>query len=115
MATLNPTPPFGKKIAGFAETIGREKDERIARESLRDLILFNNALEMEMKNMLAAAQKGAALDDDMMGKMTSVKDKYNYAMSGLTAFDDETERCAFLALADAIQDLMAYLHLKRRH
>lgn len=112
----SPIPSFGKKFAdNFAESIGKEKNARIARDALRDLMLFNNALESEMQSMMSAVQKGAQLDHLMFDKMTVVKDKYNYAMSGFKAFDDEMERFALTSLADAIQDLMFYLHSRKKH
>lgn len=109
-------PTFGKKFAeNFAETIGKEKNARIARDALRDLMLFNNALESEMQQMMSAMQKGAQLDAQLLDKMTTAKEKYNYAMTGFKAFDDEMERYALTALADAIQDLMFYLHSRKKH
>jgi hypothetical protein len=114
MANLGSTPPFSKKIdAGIAENIRNEKNARIAHDALRDLMLFNNSLESELKNMTLAMANGTA-DQELYIKMTAAKEKYNYAMSGLRALDDHMERAAFIALADAIQDLMAYIH-KRRH
>jgi hypothetical protein len=115
MANLDPVPPFGKKLTtGFAEATSREKNDRIARESLRDLMLFNNSLEIEMKNMTLASRNGMAPDQELFNKMSAVQEKYHYAMSGLKVLDDDNERCAFISLADAIQDLMTYIH-QRRH
>lgn len=116
MADLDPIPSFGKKIAqDFSDTLGKEKHIRIAHDAVRDLMLFNNALETEVQSMMVAAQKGARLDQKLLDKMTIVKEKYNYAMSGFKAFDDDMQRYALTALADAIQDLMFYLHNKRKH
>lgn len=114
MSELNAIPTFGKKFTdSFANTIGKEKTARIARDALRDIMLFNNALETEMQTLMSAVNKGAALDHQLLDKMTIVKEKYNYAMTGFTAFDDEMQRYALTALADAIQDLMFYLHRRK--
>ena len=99
----------------FTESMTKEKNSRIARDALRDLMLFNNALESELQAINAAAQKGSTVDAELLRKMTTVKEKYNYAMSGFKAFDDEMERFALTSLADAIQDLMFYLHNRKRH
>lgn len=116
MADYEAAPAFGKKFAdNLAESVGKEKNARIARDALRDLMLFNNALESEMHNMMLSVQKGVKLDQQLVDKMTVVKDKYNYAMTGFKAFDDEMQRFALTALADAIQDLMFYLHGRRKH
>lgn len=114
MSEAEPQATLSKKnISGIAESIGDQKDERIIRESLRDIMLFNNALESEMKNMMVAVHSGKPLDHDLFDKMTRVKEKYNYAMSGLKAFNDEMQRIAFVALADAIQELMVLIHTRR--
>lgn len=116
MSELSSAPAFGKKFSeDFAETIGKEKNARIASEALRDLMLFNNALESELQQMMSAMQKGAALDHQLLDKMSAAKDKYNYAMSGFKAFDDEMQRFALTSLADAIQDLMFYIHSRKKH
>lgn len=116
MAEPETIPAFGKKFTeGFAESIGKEKNSRIARDALRDLMLFNNALETEMQSIMSSAQKGAKIDPMLVDKMTTVKDKYNYAMTGFKAFDDDMERYALTSLADAIQDLMFYLHNRKKH
>ena len=109
-------PTFGKKFSGsFASSTGKEKNERIARDALRDLMLFNNTLETELQSLKLSAQKDASTDQLLIDKMTFVKEKYNYAMAGFKAFDDEMERFALTALADAIQDLMFYLHKRKKH
>jgi hypothetical protein len=100
---------------GFSDTIGREKCQRQAKECLRDLMLFNNALESELQSLGSARARGAAVDSGLLEKMALVKDKYTYAMTGLRAFDDEMQRFALSALADAIQDLMFYVHNRRKN
>jgi hypothetical protein len=116
MAEANIVPNFGKKnLQGFADLVGKEKYDRIARDSLRDLMLFNNALESEMHTLRLAEQKGGKIDQQLMQKMHFAQDKYNYAMSGFKAFDDDMQRYALIALADAIQDLMIYFNSKRSH
>jgi hypothetical protein len=116
MTDFNTNSPAGKNFAQeFADTMSKEKDARIARDALRDLMLFNNSLESEMQRINATAENGGVHDAKLMSKMALVKEKYNYAMSGFKAFDDEMERFALTSLADAIQDLMFYLHNKRSH
>ncbi|MCE2926551.1 MAG: hypothetical protein LW823_02745 [Rickettsiales bacterium] len=110
------TVAFGKRFGdGFTETISQEKNRRIASESLRDLMLFNNALETEIRKITSEMDKGRSIDQKMLDLMCGVKEKYNYAMSGMKALDEDMERYALCALADAIQDLMYYVHNHRKH
>lgn len=92
-----------------------EKKARIAKESIRDLMLFNNELESELHKLMMAMDKGQEVDHELIDKMTAAKEKYNYAMSGFKSFDDEMQRYALTSLADAIQDLMFHLHQGKRH
>ncbi|MDE3015860.1 MAG: hypothetical protein KGI29_02940 [Pseudomonadota bacterium] len=114
MSDSGQIPSLDKKIIGeLAQVLTRDKDTVAARDSLRDLMLFNNALQSEMKLLSDAADKGASVDAKLLDMMGSVKAKYNYAMSGFKAFSDEMERQALTALADAIKDLMFYIYNKR--
>lgn len=109
-------PAFGKKfVHGITDGYAGYKNERVAQDAIRDLMLFSNVLEAEMKKMVERAQKGGEMDHQLYSKMTLVKEKYAYAMSGLKAFDDTMERMAMMSLADAIQDLMMMMHSKRGH
>ena len=103
-----------KNIPGIAESIGSQADEKLVRQSLRDIMMFHNALETEMRNMLTDVRGGKPLDRDLFDRMTEVKEKYNYAMSGLKAFNDEMQRLAFVALAASIQELMVFIQARRR-
>ena len=116
MAEALPVSEFGKKNPqGFTGIVGREKYERIAHDGLRDFMLFNNALESEMHALRLAEKNGHEIDRKLMGIMRAVQEKYHYAMSGFNAFDDDMQRYAMIALADAIQDLMIYLGSRRNH
>jgi hypothetical protein len=112
--TANVIPGFGKKMPQvFSNIANQDNFPDIARESIRDLMLFNNALESERKRLEELQKKGKLIDPLLIQKMTAVKEKYNYAMSGFKAFDDDMTRYALLALADAIGELMRYMHTFR--
>ena len=116
MADLDTATQFGKKIS---EQLGRHSmqptNDHLARHALRDLMLFNNAVESELKTLRERERTGTKPDASLMEKMQHVKDKYNYAMSGFKAFDDDMQKNALAALADAISDLMLYVQARRSH
>ena len=116
MAELDIASRFGKKISEqLGHSAVQPSNDHLARHALRDLMLFNNAVESELKTLREHERTGNKPDTSLMEKMQRVKDKYNYAMSGFKAFDDETQRSALSALADAISDLMVYIQARRSH
>lgn len=114
MASANSHSPFGGG-SGFADAALAEKHQRVARESLQALMSFNEAIDNEMIRLRAHEREGFPVDREMIGKMTCVKEKYEEALSGLRGTDDIRGRQAMVTLADAIQDLMAHIHLRASH
>jgi hypothetical protein len=100
--------------AYFPETIIKEKHQRVATEAMRDLMLFNNALESEIRRFTSAMDHGRDFDTKMLALMSVAKERYNYAMSGFNSFEEAMQRYALCMLADAIQDLMFYVHNRRK-
>lgn len=115
MANAHVSTTFGKKNSNFSNVAGAERHARVARDSLRDLIMFNRTLEEETHRLLAEKKKGATIDQELLSKMTAAKDTYLGAMQALKESGDERSANAMIILADAIQDLMAYIHIERRH
>lgn len=93
---------------GISNPISVE-DERIARNALRDLMLFHNAIQGELQKMRIEAKNGGKIDSVLYEKMLRVQNSYDYAMTGFKAFDDEMERVALLSLSEAIEDLMQFM------
>ncbi len=91
-----------------------QKYERTARESLRDLVVLNEMLEGEIQRMKMLAKQGISIDQIMMGKMNSVRDKYISVMEGMRTIDSIAARHELIIYADAVQDLMKYVQ-QRRH
>ncbi len=107
---------FGRRPDdGFSETISQERHARVARDSMRDLMLFHNALESEIQALQSLADKGQPIDKKLLSLMSGVKEKYDYAMSGLKTLHADLECFALCSLADSIQDLMCYVHNRKKH
>lgn len=102
-----------KSYKRFSETLNEEKGKRIAQEFLRDIVFSFKSIEEEMQYMLAANKKGTPLDRELFAKMVTVKEKYLQAMHALRENEDKA-RHALIALADAAQDLMTYIHTQRK-
>ena len=88
---------------------GSLEDQHLARNALRDLMLFNNAIQGEMQKMRSEAKKGVLIDSALYEKMLRVQNSYDYAMTGFKAFDDEMERAALTSLSEAIDDLLKFI------
>lgn len=119
MATAASTPVSGKKLSfGVADADNAPPDRhaRIARASLHNLIAFYELLDEEMAAMMRDhTEHGTALDKELFDRMVAVKEKYLHVMCGLTDDDYRRERHVLIGFADAVQDLMAYVHIQRRH
>jgi len=97
----------------FSETLNEEKDKRIAQEFLHDIVISYKTLEDEMQRMMAADKKGESLDKQLFAIMVTVKEKYMQALHALRENEDRA-RHALIAMADAVQDLMTYMHRQRK-
>lgn len=86
------------------------QDQAAAKNIIRDIMMFSNALQTEMHKLRGDAARGLEIDHALYEKMFQVQNKYDYAMTGFKAFDDETERRALKALSESIEDLMLYMN-----
>ena len=86
------------------------QEHATAQAIIRDLMMFSNALQTEMYKLRGDAARGIDIDHALYEKMFQVQNKYDYAMTGFKAFDDETERRALKALSESIEDLMLYMN-----
>ena len=103
-----------QKNNGFTQTIATEKHERIARRSLHDIIIFHQAVEKEMQNMIAEKAKGGMFDTDLYDRMIAIHEQYKRVMTGFLELDDNSQRNALITFSDTIQDMMKYVHLRRK-
>ena len=108
---------FGKKtVDNYQDMVGQARHERIARSALHDLVAFYETMEDEMSHMMSAhVEKGVPLESPLYERMVCVKEKYIHVMRGLTEDDFAAQRLALIKFADAVQDLMSYIHNQRRH
>jgi len=95
--------------ARFTEAAIHDKNQRIARDAQRDLMIFSNMLESELQRMRSQADKGEEIDQKLLELMISVRDKYRYATSGLSTLKNDMGIYSMISLADAIQDLIYHL------
>ncbi len=98
---------------GFSKAIGDEKNERIARASLGSMQVFDRSLEQELKLIEARRGRGEPVDEEMANKMKIVTKQFRNVMEGFSHLSDDSQRHALIVYADAVQDLIAYLHRKR--
>jgi len=110
LANANPASNSHSTHSAPAEAAGAEKHERIARESLRSMVMFSETLESEMHRMKEDDAKGLPIDRSLLDKMTIVKDKYRHVMTGFMALGDDEQRHALIVFADAVQDIVKHLH-----
>lgn len=99
-----------KATYGLTTAAVTPQDQAIAKNLLRDLMMFNNSLQAEMYKLRSDAAKGINIDHALYEKMFQVQNKYDYAMTGFKAFDEETEKRALKALSESIEDLMLYMN-----
>jgi hypothetical protein len=97
----------------FAQTVQTDKHERIARQSLHDMVVFHDTLVAEITTLKTEEAQGIAIDCEMLDKMIFVREKYEYAMNGFRELDINSERNALIALGDAMLDLMRLLHKRK--
>ena len=102
------------KDKGFAHAAVSEKHERVARQSLHDIIVFYQALEKEIQAILAKKAKGVEYDAELLERMSVVKEKYHLAMDGFLELSENEQRHVLMVFADSIQDLMKYVHGRRK-
>ena len=102
-----------KQKNDFSQAVVSEKHERVARKSLHDMVVFNQAVEEEMQQMEHDKARGKNIDSELYERMAVVREKYKSAMTGFLQLKDNDQRHALITFADAIQDLMKYIHLRR--
>jgi hypothetical protein len=106
---LKTKPMFGKKSHdNFAENIG-DKQERMARTSLSDLIAFHEQLNIKINQMCSGATPA---DPELLSCMMSVRERYQNVMRGFKDYNDELLRQALHMFADSVQDMLSHMHLQ---
>jgi hypothetical protein len=103
-----------KEKHGFTQAIASEKSERVARRSLHDIVVFHQAIEADMQRMLEAKANGSGFDTDLFERMAVVQEHYKRVMTGFLELDDNSQRNALITFADTIQDLLKYIHIRRK-
>jgi hypothetical protein len=101
-----------KNEKNFTESVNLQKSDRLARESLRELMYFGEALDNEISRMQASE---SASDPQMLHYMTASKAYFNDAMQAMRHSSGEAGRLALIKFADSVQDLMGYIHKMRLH
>ncbi len=106
-------PHLGKKtVKHFAEELAGERNTRIAREYLSDLMVFHAQLEDEIQAVLAREEHRGG---ELLARMVSAKETYLQMMHSLKHADHERQSHAMTIFADAVQDLIASMQKEWRH
>ena len=98
-----------EKKGSILKAISQEKNERVARTSLHDIMIFQQSMEKEIKKL---EQSGT--DTDLLKRMMKVKDHYQKVKFSFAGTDDENLRHSFIAYADALQDLITHIYRRRQ-
>lgn len=110
MPSLNFAMTADNNHTGFSQAIGHEKNERVARSALGDMLAFQKSLEADLRELKGLKEQGTVIDEDLLHKMTMVNEQYHAVMAGFSRLDDDSQRHALIVYADAVQDLITYLH-----
>ena len=102
-----------KNKSGFTHVIASEKHEREAQRSLQDIVAFYQHIDKSMRKMLQEQSKGKVIDQDLFDRMVMVQDHYKKVMKGFLELDSNSQRHALISFADAIQDLLKYIHMRK--
>ena len=89
------------------------RHERAARAALQELVCFYDALGDEMKRLRECERAGAAVDGALYAYMQKVDAAYLQVMQGLETFHPDRERHALIVFADALQDMIGFIHHRR--
>jgi len=95
---------------GFSKAIVDEKNERIARSSLNDMVVFQKSVDEELVQLTEEKKQGSPVDEDLVQKMTTVKGQFQSVLAGFSNLDDDSQRHALTGYADAVQDLITHLY-----
>lgn len=99
----------------FSGAVHHEKHERLARESLRELLRFRDSLGKEIARLQASFGNHTESDTKILSYMQISTDLYDEAMEAMRAGQGNEGRIALIKFADSVQDLMAYVHKMRVH
>ncbi len=113
MTQLN-LPNLGKKIHAANNPMD-QRSNIIARIALNDLLVFHDALEAQIHQMLLDTQTRMPLDNELFEKMLAAQDSYVKVMRGFNENESIAQRNALIAFADAVQDIMVCYNRRRRH
>lgn len=98
--------------SGFSQAINHEKNERVARTSLSDIMVFQKTLEEEIKYFIEEEAKGVKGDKELFAKMMAVKKAYQKILTSFAKLDNDGQRHALIVYADAVQDFITRLNRK---
>lgn len=102
---------MAKNDTPFTDSINNQKNDRLARESLQELLSFNEALEHE----IARLKNSKSVDQQMLQYMNNSKSLFDAAMEAMRTQSGEQGRLALIQFADSVQDMMGYIHKMRLH
>lgn len=97
----------------LASSLLAQKNDRAAREALSSLIELDDMLSQEMQRFKLLSKNGTAIDQEKWNRMASVREKHAAIMEGLRTQDHTAARHLLIVYADAVQDLMSYIHGKK--
>ena len=109
--------PSDDTNSGFSQAISQEKNERIARTSLNDIMVFQKSLEEEMARLTEEEARGDVIDTEFFNKIVLTKNEYQKLLASFTAMDTDGHQghSALIAYADTVQDIISHLHCKHTH
>jgi hypothetical protein len=99
----------------FSESVNLQKNDRMARDSLRELLRFNEALDNEIARLKTDVMSHSETDAQMLRYMVTSKGLFETAMQTMRTKNGDQGRLAFIQFADSVQDLMGYIHKMRLH
>ncbi len=106
---------MAKNKNNFSENINLQKNDRLARDSLRELLRFNEALDNEIARLRTNMTSHSETDAQMLHYMLASKGLFEAAMQSMRMQNGERGRLAFIQFADSVQDMMGYIHKMRLH
>lgn len=115
MGRLDPIQKQDAQHKGFSETVSHERHHRTAMTGLHDIIVFSKAVKKEMDIIENDVARGGNLDRDLYRRMVAVDEAYQSVMAGFMNLNDDDQRHLLIVYADAVKDLMGYVHHMRKN
>ena len=102
---------MAKNEKNFPESVNLQRNDRLARDSLRELLRFQESVDNEILRLKAHT----SADLQMLHYLTTTKSLFEAALQAMRTQNGEVGRLAFIQFADSVQDLMGYIHKMRLH